>query len=164
MRRQLPPGESPTPWTRDSLPVDVSIPKNEGDCACGGQACPRQFLAITGFILGTFRDRPSFGQHARFLAFAIPTGGGIAKAKPEHVDRKMDDQEVAEDEPGDGEELARAGLAAARSSLVFRNGNIHGKMPGSKGLSLLRVATAAALTAIAQRELLSGSIMSWPPL
>lgn len=39
---------------RDSLPVDVSIPKNEGDCACGGQACPRQFLAITGFILGTF--------------------------------------------------------------------------------------------------------------
>ena len=27
---------------------------NEDDCACGGHACPRHYLAITGFILGAF--------------------------------------------------------------------------------------------------------------
>jgi hypothetical protein len=29
------------------------FPSRDG-CQCGGHACPRQYLAITGFILGTF--------------------------------------------------------------------------------------------------------------
>jgi succinate dehydrogenase/fumarate reductase cytochrome b subunit len=36
------------------LSVDFSMPGKARDCGCGGRACPRQYLAITGFILGAF--------------------------------------------------------------------------------------------------------------
>ncbi|MGO8677801.1 MAG: hypothetical protein ACLQVX_18250 [Limisphaerales bacterium] len=34
--------------------VEFSTPTGEAGCACGGHACPRKYLAITGFILGAF--------------------------------------------------------------------------------------------------------------
>jgi succinate dehydrogenase / fumarate reductase cytochrome b subunit len=47
-------GNTKTLGPSDLPSVDFSASKNEGDCACRGHACPRQYLAITGFILGTF--------------------------------------------------------------------------------------------------------------
>lgn len=34
--------------------MDFSVPEKAHDCGCGGHACSRRYLAITGFILGTF--------------------------------------------------------------------------------------------------------------
>src|SRR5208337_3337040 len=45
---------SPTLALRDLLSVDFSAPKKVSDCECAGQVCPRQYLAVTGFILGAF--------------------------------------------------------------------------------------------------------------
>ena len=39
---------------RDLLSLDFSTPITEGGCGCGGHACPRHYVAITGFILGAF--------------------------------------------------------------------------------------------------------------
>ncbi|MGO8697256.1 MAG: hypothetical protein ACLQVY_06005 [Limisphaerales bacterium] len=39
---------------RDLVSLDFSKRKKEGVCGCGGHACPRQYLAITGFVLGAF--------------------------------------------------------------------------------------------------------------
>lgn len=39
---------------RDLLSLDFSKPGRENICACGGNACPRYSLAITGFLLGAF--------------------------------------------------------------------------------------------------------------
>jgi succinate dehydrogenase/fumarate reductase cytochrome b subunit len=39
---------------RGVLSLDLSAPKNEDGCSCGGHVCPRPFLAVTGFILGAF--------------------------------------------------------------------------------------------------------------
>ncbi len=47
-------GKTKTLGPSDLSSVDCSASKNEGDCACGGHACTRRHLAITGFILGAF--------------------------------------------------------------------------------------------------------------
>jgi len=47
-------GQVQTLAPRDLLSVDFSAPDRANDCACSGHACPRRYLAITGFILGTF--------------------------------------------------------------------------------------------------------------
>jgi succinate dehydrogenase/fumarate reductase cytochrome b subunit len=47
-------GHNPNLAPRDLLSLDFSTLKNEDGCACGGRVCPRQYLAITGFILGAF--------------------------------------------------------------------------------------------------------------
>jgi succinate dehydrogenase / fumarate reductase cytochrome b subunit len=47
-------GKTQTLGPRHLLSAGFSTAKNEGECACGGRACPRQYLAITGFILGAF--------------------------------------------------------------------------------------------------------------
>jgi len=47
-------GHNPNLAPPDLLPVDFSIPGKVRDCGCGGRACPRQYLAFTGFILGAF--------------------------------------------------------------------------------------------------------------
>jgi succinate dehydrogenase/fumarate reductase cytochrome b subunit len=47
-------GHNPNLAPPDLLPVDFSIPGKVRDCGCAGSACPRQYLVITGFILGAF--------------------------------------------------------------------------------------------------------------
>ncbi|MGD0816649.1 MAG: hypothetical protein ABSA83_23920 [Verrucomicrobiota bacterium] len=47
-------GKPQTIAPRDLLSLDFSKPKKEGGCRCGGHVCPRHYLAITGFILGSF--------------------------------------------------------------------------------------------------------------
>jgi succinate dehydrogenase/fumarate reductase cytochrome b subunit len=47
-------GHNPNLTPHELLSLDFSTPKEEGGCACGGRACPRQYLAMTGFILGAF--------------------------------------------------------------------------------------------------------------
>lgn len=48
------PGQTQTLAPRDLLSVDFSAPEKVHDSGCGGHACPRRYLAITGFFLGTF--------------------------------------------------------------------------------------------------------------
>jgi succinate dehydrogenase/fumarate reductase cytochrome b subunit len=47
-------GKPQTLAPRDLLSLDFSKPKKEDGCGCGGHVCPRHYLAITGFILGSF--------------------------------------------------------------------------------------------------------------
>jgi succinate dehydrogenase/fumarate reductase cytochrome b subunit len=47
-------GHKPNLAPHELLSLDFSTPKEEGGCACGERACPRQYLAISGFILGGF--------------------------------------------------------------------------------------------------------------
>jgi len=48
------PRQTQTLEPRDLLSVDFSASEKVHDCGCGGHACPRRYLAITGFIFGTF--------------------------------------------------------------------------------------------------------------
>jgi succinate dehydrogenase/fumarate reductase cytochrome b subunit len=47
-------GRNPDLAPRDLLSLGFSRLGKEDICACGGHACPRQYLATTGFILGAF--------------------------------------------------------------------------------------------------------------
>jgi len=47
-------GQTRTLAPHDLLTVDFSAAKKTHDCAYGGHTCPRRYLAMTGFILGTF--------------------------------------------------------------------------------------------------------------
>src|SRR5208282_459184 len=77
-----------------------------------------------------------------------------SRPKTEGVDGEMQQKEHAENESSDGEIMARADMAAARAAvLLFRRGKIQRQQfTGRKIWVMPGMATAAALTAIAQRK------------
>lgn len=47
-------GQLQTLAPRDLMAVGFAAPETVHDCTCHGHACPRRYIAVTGFILGAF--------------------------------------------------------------------------------------------------------------